>query len=121
MEIAAVLDPRYKMMLIEFCFPKRYSTSEARSSGNIPSVPPFAKGKTKSRNEFDLWAKQLDVVQPMKSELDAYLEEGIYLPEDDVNNEFDALVWWKANTLKFRNLSKMARDILSVPATTVAS
>ncbi|KAK1309653.1 hypothetical protein QJS10_CPA08g01608 [Acorus calamus] len=145
MAIAAVLDPRYKMMLIEFCFPKIYSTSEARvqidlvrhhlhelykdyaskdvasSSGNIPSVPPFAKGKTKSRNEFDLWVKQLDVVQPMKSELDVYLEEGIYLPEDDVNNEFDALVWWKANTLKFRNLSKMARDILSVPATTVAS
>ncbi|KAK1265427.1 hypothetical protein QJS04_geneDACA019406 [Acorus gramineus] len=88
MAIVAVLDPRYKMMLIEFCLPKVYSTSEARvqidllrhylhelykdyaskdvasSSGNILSVPPNVKGKTKGRNEFDMWVKQLDIVQP---------------------------------------------------------
>lgn len=29
--------------------------------------------------------------------------------------------WWKANTLKYRILSIMARDILSIPITTVIS
>ena len=31
------------------------------------------------------------------------------------------LEWWRANSLKYRILSRMARDILVVPITTVAS
>ncbi|KAG8651872.1 hypothetical protein MANES_06G032851v8 [Manihot esculenta] len=48
-----------------------------------------------------------------------YLEEGVHICQDDSN--FDALEWWKMNNMKFRILSKMARDILSIPITTVAS
>ena len=35
--------------------------------------------------------------------------------------DFDALEWWKSNALKYRILSKMAKDILAVPISTVAS
>jgi hypothetical protein len=34
--------------------------------------------------------------------------------------DFDALAWWKCNALKYRILSKMARDILIVPISTVS-
>ncbi|GJT99526.1 zinc finger BED domain-containing protein RICESLEEPER 2-like protein [Tanacetum coccineum] len=34
---------------------------------------------------------------------------------------FDVLAWWRANSLRYRILSRMARDILAIPITTVAS
>ncbi|KAK6158982.1 hypothetical protein DH2020_006296 [Rehmannia glutinosa] len=79
------------------------------------------KGKSKGRTEFELWAQKLDTIVPNKSELDIYLEEGLYVCKDGVDTDFNALDWWKANTLKFRTLNNMARDILSIPITTVAS
>ncbi|XP_022031557.1 zinc finger BED domain-containing protein RICESLEEPER 1-like [Helianthus annuus] len=61
----------------------------------------------------------LDTVERVKSELATYLEEGVYICETGAT--FDVLGWWKENRLKYRILSKMAADILSVPITTVAS
>lgn len=56
----------------------------------------------------------------MKSEVDAYLEEGVYIP-DGSNNSFCALEWWRNNSLKYKIMSKMAADILAIPISTVAS
>ncbi|KAL2542598.1 Zinc finger BED domain-containing protein DAYSLEEPER [Abeliophyllum distichum] len=53
----------------------------------------------------------------MKSELDLYLEEPV-LPW---SNDFDLLNWWKANSSKYKTLQKLARDILAIPISTVAS
>ncbi|XP_071926065.1 zinc finger BED domain-containing protein RICESLEEPER 1-like [Coffea arabica] len=52
-----------------------------------------------------------------KSELEKYLNEDC--EEDD--DRFDILLWWKANSLRFPILSKVARDVLAVPISTVAS
>ncbi|KAL0406640.1 UNVERIFIED_CONTAM: Zinc finger BED domain-containing protein RICESLEEPER 2 [Sesamum latifolium] len=79
------------------------------------------KSKTKGQAEFILWAQELDTIVPTKSDLDIYLEEGLYVCKEDSYVDFNALDWWKSNTLKFRTLSNMARDILSIPITTVAS
>ena len=38
-----------------------------------------------------------------------------------LQESFDAIEWWKTNELKYRILSKMANDILSIPITSVAS
>ena len=57
----------------------------------------------------------------MKSDLDIYLEESVYICNEGVSSHFDALEWWKINNLKYRILSKMACDILSIPITSVAS
>ena len=51
-------------------------------------------------------------VQPQKSELDNYIYE---------DGPFNVLQWWRSNSLKYRILSRMARDILVIPITTVAS
>nr|GMD78575.1 zinc finger BED domain-containing protein RICESLEEPER 2-like [Ipomoea batatas] len=74
---------------------------------------------------LSLYDKYLDSVEdatPNKSELDIYLEEGVYRCQDgEVASIFDALAWWKSHELKFSILSKLARDVLSIPISTVAS
>ncbi|KAL0419214.1 UNVERIFIED_CONTAM: putative AC transposase [Sesamum radiatum] len=50
-------------------------------------------------------------------ELDMYLEESL-LPRA---RDFDILNWWKTNGVKFPTLQKMARDILAILVSTVAS
>ncbi|KAL6552579.1 hypothetical protein OROHE_007943 [Orobanche hederae] len=154
MAMGAVLDPRYKMKLVEFCYSKIYpatkaneeielvrfnlhelyaeyisnrAAGEAISNNNAQEMRSLEvggrkiRGKTKGRTEFALWTQELDSVVPSKSELDIYLEEGLYICNEELDGDFNVLDWWKMNTLKFRTLSKMARDILSIPITTVAS
>ncbi|KAI3524431.1 hypothetical protein L1887_03086 [Cichorium endivia] len=53
--------------------------------------------------------------QESKSELDQYLEESL-LPRI---HEFDVMGWWKLNKSKYPILSKMAHDILTIPASSV--
>ena len=53
-----------------------------------------------------------------KLELDYYLEEPT-LPNS--NEEFDILVWWKANSLKYPILQMIARDFLAIPISIVTS
>ena len=55
-----------------------------------------------------------EIVPPMKSELDAYLEKkNTYIPNNG-NSSFSALEWWRNNNFKYKILSKMARDTLIV-------
>ncbi|GAB4854027.1 hypothetical protein Ancab_039715 [Ancistrocladus abbreviatus] len=53
-----------------------------------------------------------------KSELDRYLDEEFY---GDIDASFDILIWWKLNALRYLILSAMARDMLAMPISTVAS
>ncbi|XP_057444811.1 zinc finger BED domain-containing protein RICESLEEPER 2-like [Lotus japonicus] len=64
--------------------------------------------------------REKEAVPPMKSELQAYFDEGVYVPDGN-NNSFCALEWWRNNSLKYKVLSKMAADILAIPISTVAS
>ena len=51
-------------------------------------------------------------------ELSAYLDsDNVTAYEDD----FDLLLWWRDHKLNFSVLSIMARDIISVPVSTVSS
>jgi len=52
-----------------------------------------------------------------KSELDRYLMEDVEKP----NVNFDILNWWNVNSSKFPVLAKIARIVLAIPITTVAS
>lgn len=67
--------------------------------------------------KFSEYKRQL-VVRPKSSELDKYLEEYVM---DIKDMHFDILDWWKNNTLNYPVLSRMARDILAIPVTTVSS
>jgi len=160
MSIAAVLDPRYKMKLINFYFPLIYphfeyqqhiqnvlavlhelfevdvtahnssvlklSASEQAAvvSQSVPT-PHIPKVST-ARSRYQDHVRTTDVIRSIKSDLYIYLEEDVYIgvkddSGEDIDNKFEALAWWKFNALKYRILSKMAKDILAVPITTVAS
>ncbi|KAI3947541.1 hypothetical protein MKW92_001858 [Papaver armeniacum] len=65
--------------------------------------------------DFDMFISEMSSTQQTKSELDQYLEESL-LPRA---MDFDILSWWKINHLKYPILSRMARDILSIPVSSV--
>jgi hypothetical protein len=51
------------------------------------------------------------------SELSRYLTENC----EKITDDFDLLLWWRCNSSKYPILSKLAKDILAVPVSTVAS
>ena len=55
-----------------------------------------------------------------KKELDKYLNED---PDDDDDNDddFNILDWWKVNSHRFPIISQLARDVLAMPISTIAS
>ncbi|KAF7149979.1 hypothetical protein RHSIM_Rhsim02G0143700 [Rhododendron simsii] len=61
--------------------------------------------------------KQKEGNMASKMELEKYLAE---TSEDDCDN-FDVLRWWKLNSSKYPIGSQMARDVLAIPVSTVAS
>ncbi|XP_059301833.1 zinc finger BED domain-containing protein RICESLEEPER 3-like [Lycium ferocissimum] len=52
-----------------------------------------------------------------KSELEKYLAEDIKIGRQD----FKILLWWEVNSPRFPILSEMARDVLVIPISSVAS
>ncbi|XP_051126815.1 zinc finger BED domain-containing protein RICESLEEPER 1-like [Andrographis paniculata] len=61
-----------------------------------------------------------EAIPVSKSELDAYLEDSVYIPDGNMSS-FCALEWWRNNSMKYKVLSKMAADVLAIPISTVAS
>ncbi len=52
-----------------------------------------------------------------KFELDRYLEELI----ERFTLDFDLLLWWKVNLVRYPVLSKVAKNVLAIQCSTVAS
>ena len=66
---------------------------------------------------FETFQSQYKEPKVQKSQLDQYLDE----PKLDKNQRIDILQFWKENQVRYPELAIMARDILSIPITTVAS
>lgn len=144
MGIAIVLDPRFKLKLLEYFFPKIYGSSSSIEIHNINKLcyslfedyqsttmglveSLVEKSNDKESNSengsacnflsgFDTYVNETNDTQT-KSELDLYLEEKV-LPRTAT---FDILGWWKTNGIKYPILQKIAKDILAIPISTVAS
>ncbi|CAN1348253.1 Zinc finger BED domain-containing protein RICESLEEPER 2 [Linum perenne] len=56
-----------------------------------------------------------------RAELVKYLAEAREVSSSDKKQRFDVLAYWKASALRFPILSEMARDVLAVPISSVAS
>ncbi|XVF54113.1 hypothetical protein PTKIN_Ptkin05aG0154800 [Pterospermum kingtungense] len=127
--IAAVLDPKNKMTLIEFALRVIYSENKApkqisvvhdslyelyklyvdeatagkSTENNLEASDVINKGSTASmvekgkvveteRSKFERYVRSVDTVLHAKSELDTYLEERIYICQEN-SGDFDALEW----------------------------
>ena len=84
------------------------STNEGSSIASIPAIPSARARYIKRRRTLS---------EEIQSELARYLSEAIECESPN----FDILHYWKINSEMFTILSKMARDVLVIPISTVAS
>ena len=131
--VSAILDPRSKLSVfsnelessarahIQSIF-KLYKERE-QSSSIVDSAPPTPIRNT-NRQYFSMLRQNVILANEneetftleseVKTELDYYFEQPI-------DEEADPLFWWQAHLNEFPILSNMARDYLSIQATSVAS
>ena len=148
MATCTVLDPRFKLRVVDFIFRAVYgeeatveleklkntlyeliqeyqwkgksgnNKSMASSSCLVSGAGGEEVSKMKSKLRLYLSTFTSDSDSQVKSELDHYLEE-VVLPFSD--DQFDILAWWKQNGVKYSTLQALARDMLAIPVSTVAS
>ncbi|XP_076893806.1 zinc finger BED domain-containing protein RICESLEEPER 2-like [Bidens hawaiensis] len=140
MGVAAVLDPRYKLKAMEFAFPKIYGSEKSESAiiklkelvyRLFQDYESYSQGTSRDDgvrssqnnagggrffNEYFTFVEE-DNHSGVTTELDLYLQEKVWIKE----TEIDLLAWWKTNGVKYPRLQKIARDILAIPISTVAS
>ncbi|XP_050218994.1 zinc finger BED domain-containing protein RICESLEEPER 1-like [Mercurialis annua] len=140
--MAAVLDPRFKMKLVEYYYSQIYGTTSvdrikgvsdgikelfnaysicstlvdqgsALPGSSLPSTSSDSRDRLKG---FDKFLHETSQSQNAASDLDKYLEEPVF-PR---NCDFNILNWWKVHTPRYPILSMMARDVLGTPMSTIA-
>ena len=67
--------------------------------------------------EYHLNPSLKNIQKKKKFEIDRYLEERC----EKKTPSFEILSWWKLNSSKYPILSEIARDVLAIPVSTVAS
>ena len=139
--IVVVLDPRYKMDYLAAKYKSFYSENDAndlvtRVTNSLRALMDEYKGNEQvgmggvikpsndvedmvEDEELDDYFIEREKEQSLvsKGELDRYFGE---LPEK-YTHDFDLLNWWKVNAVRYPILSKVAKDVLAIQSSTVAS
>lgn len=138
--IAVIFDPRRKFQFINWGLNKYYekevadslcdkvkealnkmfeSYSRFSNKGQAESVSQEIEGSESVTEDVDdQFEKDMDQDPNLsQTEVDLYLSE----PREKKNPDFDILNWWKVNSTKYPTLGLIARDILAMPISTVAS
>ncbi|KAJ4959278.1 hypothetical protein NE237_026389 [Protea cynaroides] len=89
------------------------------AAGMEGSTPSFSYTKPVELEEFSIFDSAMLIDRYGKSQLDYYLEEP-KLPFDDKYRQFDVLAYWRQNGSKYLDVARMAKDVLSIPVSTVA-
>ena len=124
MALAVVMDPRFKMKLVEFGFRKVYADEAEKYVGMVNEAVhelfidylAAEEREAAALTDFDMYMSATGLNVGSKSELDQYLEEAL-VPRGETS--FEVLEWWKVNELKYPILGKMARDLLAIQMSTV--
>jgi len=151
MSLASVLDPRIKIMGVNMCVPLIDPGDEARKNiekvhkalndmylehvdmlqehGEEDSSKTtadqngliFEPTRDSRWSQLMNYVKEQQAILAVKYEVEEYLYEPPYKPNDNGHMSFYALEWWKLNSGKYRVLSHMAADVLTIPISIVAS
>ncbi|XP_042514460.1 zinc finger BED domain-containing protein RICESLEEPER 2-like [Macadamia integrifolia] len=85
-------------------------------------VPTLTHRPGRSRTRFEFMVSELaEMDNGNKSQLDIYLDEPKVPFNDNEYDEYDVLAFWKANGSRYPDVARMARDVLAIPVSTVAS
>ncbi|XP_025607914.1 zinc finger BED domain-containing protein RICESLEEPER 3-like [Arachis hypogaea] len=132
----AILDPRLKISTLELMYEEiDAETAKGKVEHNsLPTVQaqgPSIQSSSMAHTPESATKKRLAIVGKLmkrnhqaevssgKNPLDTYLEEPLL--SKDCFEDLDVLEWWKLYESRYPKLSIMARDLLSIPITTVAS
>lgn len=141
--VAAILDPRFKFMYVQFVLKNSYGPEQGEQIANLArsalndvfeeyknlysSTPPTCESVKDNDDDPENKATHMRA-QKMKfqqmiyeaslcePELDKYLNESLEKSSPD----FDVISWWKTNGPRFPVLSRLARDVLAMPISSVA-
>ena len=97
---------------------KAYETSKDKSTTKSIVSSKEADANLDEEEFLAFRQRNEKVKVTVMTELDHYLEDDVVI---DSKTNFDVLVWWKVNGMKFLTLQAIARDILAIPISTVAS
>ena len=146
MVIATILDPRYKLRYINWCFKKiydhekamdeyklveeelgklydtydmhhRHEKADSYRANTSSTIDDTSSSLPSSASEFTSFLSASSL-ETSKNELGKYLDEE---NESLLNKSFDVLLWWKLNAHRYPVIAKMANNFLSIPATSVSS
>ncbi|KAL4298123.1 hypothetical protein GQ457_12G015520 [Hibiscus cannabinus] len=105
---------------------KRKKGESSTSSSTPSSTRTTLHGMESSEKKIDVqqhyynryrMAKQTLAICAEKTELEKYLSEEV--EPNDLN--FDILEWWSGSQMRYPVLARMARDVLAIPISTIAS
>jgi hypothetical protein len=140
--IPVILDLQFKLEYLEFRFRTVFENDATwmvnkiknvfqglfkeylKSNENV--VDPMSKGGDVEMSVIDhypLASWDQHVTCSARSTNEASLELETYLKKVPIrqSDQFNILAWWQMNLAEYPTLSRMARDILVVPASTIAS
>ncbi|KAF7808335.1 zinc finger BED domain-containing protein RICESLEEPER 2-like [Senna tora] len=145
--IAVVLDLRYKLKFVEWSFKKLFNEDLAdimyrrvketfsqmyvnyrsfHGHGNVQDTtqPQYMEiNHSHVECDNDSFGLEFDKVMNEDDDMDNQSEVDLYLMEarEKMTSKFDILNWWKVNFTKYPILGQIARDVLAMPVSTVAS
>lgn len=149
--IATILDPRFKMKLVEYYYPLFYNSSASeliediteciKALYNEHSVGSLLASSDQALDWQENHHQPNGVVNGKEpddrlTEFDRYINDTTTTPGQDSksdlekyleeplfprNSDFDILNWWKVHTPRYPILSMMALNVLAVPLSNVSS
>ncbi|CAA0829089.1 Zinc finger BED domain-containing protein DAYSLEEPER [Striga hermonthica] len=113
--IAVVLNPRYKIKYLRVKYAIHYNEKEADEL--VDKVIKALRILIEDYRVLNETGRENQQRASSKDELERYLEE----LSEKYRVDFDILAWWKVNLVRYPNLSCVARDVLAIQSSTVAS
>jgi hypothetical protein len=137
-----ILDPRFKLGFVDFRLKQAFgSQAETKitkvkkillelfkdyskvniSNQDIAQQTPAPQIVTNASDRYADCDHHMSHNVPSTSEIPSELEAYLANPPIPRSDTFDVLAWWKSNSVEYPTLSRIACDVLVVPASTVTS